>query len=500
MSTQNSGRPEPCAVVIFGARGDLTRRKLVPALYNLMCDGWLPENLAIVGVGRRPEDSEAFKESLRAGVAKHSRRSLDADAWNRLERGISYIEVDTSDPSSMQTLVAHLDHLDETLGTAGNRVFYLAVPPSAFEEIVLALGQAGLHRPDQGWSRLVVEKPIGHDLPTAAELNDCLNSVFEEQEVFRIDHYLGKETVQNLLVFRFANAVWEPLWNHKYIDHVQITVAESIGVEGRGRYYEEAGTARDMMQNHMFQLLCLTAMEPPATLAPDAIRDEKVKVLQALRPVAPADVHETTVRAQYSAGAVTGQPVAGYKEEAHVAAGSRTETFVGARIHIDNWRWADVPFYLRAGKRMPTRLTEIALEFRHVPHRLFPFAPHANRLILRIQPDEGITFRFDAKVPGGGRARQVSMDFRYHGSFDTQPPEAYERLLLDAMLGDSTLFIRRDEVEASWRYIDRLREGWLLEDDGEPLPEYTSGTWGPAEADLMLARDGRKWRRPTIEE
>jgi glucose-6-phosphate 1-dehydrogenase len=339
----------------------------------------------------------------------------------------------------------------------------------------------------------VVEKPIGRDLSTARELNEIVNHAFDERDVFRIDHYLGKETVQNLLVFRLANAIFEPLWNQKYVDHVQLTVAESIGVAGRGKYYEEAGTTRDMVQNHMFQLLCLTAMEAPVALAADSIRDEKVKVLQALRPMSPEEVARSTVRGQYAEGVVGGERVRGYRQEAGVAPDSRTETYVALRMFVDNWRWGGVPFYLRAGKRLPKRVTEIALQFREVPHRLFAGSHVPNTLALRIQPDEGIHLRFASKVPGPRmRVQPVSMDFRYGTSFGQEPPEAYERLILDAIHGDSTLFIRRDEVEAAWTYVDRVIDAWQA---GPPLPEHAAGTWGPADSDEMLSRDGRRWRR-----
>jgi glucose-6-phosphate 1-dehydrogenase len=489
---------EPCSMVIFGASGDLTRRKLVPALYNLRLDGLLPGGCAVVGAARSEMSDESFSRSLREGIEAHSRRKLDESLWEELSSSISYATTANS-AEGYRKLGQHLDRLDRERGTGGNRLFYVSTPPSAFPGIVERLGAAGLNRPGKGgsWARIVLEKPIGHDLDSARALNRAVNDVFHERDVFRIDHYLGKETVQNLMVFRFANAIFEPLWNQKYLDHVQLTVAESIGIEGRGRYYEEAGTTRDMVQNHLFQLLCLLAMEPPASLRPDAIRDEKVKVLEALRPVPPEAVGSTTVRGQYADGVVGGERVPGYKQEPDVAADSRTETYVAVRMFIDNWRWAGVPFYLRAGKRMPKRVTEIALQFRDVPHRLFESTVAPNTLALRIQPDEGINLRVEAKSPGPKmRVHPVGMDFRYGTSFGQQPPEAYERLILDAILGDSTLFIRRDEVEASWRYIDALEQGWHGGGDRAALPEYAAGSWGPAEAQQLLARDGREWRRP----
>jgi glucose-6-phosphate 1-dehydrogenase len=487
---------EPCTVVIFGASGDVTRRKLVPALYNLHLDRLLPTGFAVVGVARREMSDDAFIETLRGGTQEHSRRESSEETWREIASGLSYVTA--AGEEDYRKLAAHLDRLDRERGTCGNRLFYLATPPSAYPRVVRSLEAAGLHRPGKHgrWSRIVLEKPIGHDLGSARDLNRAVNRVFDESDVFRIDHYLGKETVQNLLVFRFANAIFEPLWNHNYVDHVQLTVAESIGVEGRGRYYEEAGTTRDMVQNHLFQLLCLTAMEPPVSLAADAIRDEKVKVVQALRPVRPEQVVTSTVRAQYAAGVVGGKKVPGYLEEPGVAPDSRTETYVAMQLLVDNWRWAGVPFYLRAGKRMTKRVTEIALRFHEVPHRLFEHETVANTLALRIQPDEGITLKFETKVPGPKpRIQPVSMEFRYGTSFGHQPPEAYERLIFDAMLGDSTLFIRRDEVEASWTYIDSLLEVWQADRD-RALPRYAAGTWGPSESDALLRGAARSWRRP----
>jgi len=494
-SPRQSRTVDPCTVVIFGATGDLTRRKLVPALYNLSLDGLLPSSFAVVGVARAPVDT--ILDDLRGGVEVHSRRELDPVRWAELTTGWSYVPV-SGDPESYRRLAAHLAEVDRTRGTSGNRLFYLSVPPSAVPAVLDGLASAGLNQPgtDGSYARVVLEKPIGHDLASAIELNRVVHRVFHEREVFRIDHYLGKETVQNLLVFRFGNAIFEPLWNQKYVDHVQITVGEPLGVEGRGAYFEEAGITRDIVQNHAFQLVCLTAMEPPASLVPTAIRNEKVKVLQALRPIDAATNGASTVRAQYGAGVIEGHEVPGYRDEPGVSSDSRTETFVALRMHIDNWRWAGVPFYVRAGKRLPRRLTEVALRFRDVPHRLFrQDTPEANTLVLRIQPDEGIKLQFDVKVPGTSpRMKPVDMDFRYGQTFGAQPPEAYERLLLDAMLGDSTLFIRSDEVETAWGYVDRLFEAWSTSD--QPLAEYSAGSWGPAEAEVMLARDGRTWRRP----
>ncbi len=489
----------PCALVLFGATGDLVRRKLVPALYNLLLDDMLPERFAIVAVARKELDRAELLARLRDGVEHYSRNAFDAETWVRLERAITTVAADAGLADGLTPLREHLAGVDRESETAGNRLFYLAVPPSAYAGIVSGLGAAGLQRPGTGgsFSRIVLEKPIGHDLASAQTLNCAVNDVFDEDSVYRIDHYLGKETVQNLLVFRFANAIFEPLWNQKYVDHVQITVAESIGVEGRGSYYEEAGTARDVLQNHVFQLVCLTAMEPPSSLRPDAIRNEKVKVLEALRPMGGDQVATATVRGQYARGVIDRKEVPGYREEPGVSAESRTETYVAAELFIDNWRWAGVPFYLRAGKRMNKRVTEIALRFREVPHHLFPNAAlTTNTLTLRIQPEEGISLKFDAKIPGTEpRIKPVEMEFDYEGSFADGSPEAYERLISDAMNGDSTLFIRRDEVEAAWSWIDPLQQAWALEEKSVQLPEYTAGTWGPAEAHVMLARSGRTWRR-----
>jgi glucose-6-phosphate 1-dehydrogenase len=492
---------DPCALVIFGAGGDLASRKLVPALYNLGLDRLLPGDAALVGAGRRPMTDAEFTQSMRQAVEAHSRRPLDPEMWEEMTPRIRYVQADYDSPDDFQRLAAQLAEVDEKLHTGGNRLFYLAIPPSAFEGIVSGLKTAGLHRPGKGgkWARVVIEKPFGRDLASARDLNATVHRVFDESHIFRIDHYLGKETVQNLLVFRFANGIFEPLWNQKYVDHVQITVAEAIGVEGRGSYYEEAGLLRDMVQNHLCQLLCLIGMEPPVSLDADAVRDEKVKVLRALRLLRPEDVDAATVRGQYGPGSSGGKPVPGYQEEPGVAPGSRTETYVAHRAYVDNWRWAGVPFYLRAGKRLPKRVTEVALQFRHVPHMLFRAGPDdrivPNTLVLRIQPQEGISLKFDAKVPGPKpQIEPVSMEFHYGTAWGTEPPEAYERLLLDAMLGDPTLFIRADEVEASWMYVDRILERWAQTQEARP-EVYAAGNWGPPASDALLKRDGRAWRR-----
>jgi glucose-6-phosphate 1-dehydrogenase len=494
-----SRTPEPCTVVIFGATGDLTHRKLVPALYNLQRERLLPPGFSVIGAARRDWSDDYFRQSLLDEAREHSRSGIQDDVWNSFADGIWYVRVPFDDAEAYKTLAAKLQELDEQRGTSGNRLFYLATPPESYVTIVEQLGAAGLARPaDGGWVRIIVEKPFGRDLESARALDAEVHRAFDESQVYRIDHYLGKETVQNILVFRFANGIFEPLWNRAYIDHVQITVAESVGIEGRGNYYEQAGAVRDMVQNHMMQLLTLTAMEPPVSYQADAVRDEKVKVLRAIRPVATEDVARATVRGQYGPGTLAGQAVPGYRQEEGVSPQSRTETYVALRFFIENWRWAGVPFFLRTGKRLPKRVSEIAIRFRHVPHMLFDGASlsdiEPNVLAMKIQPDEGISLRFDSKVPGqSNQIRPVTMDFRYNSSFGVESPEAYERLLLDALLGDSTLFTRSDEVQASWSLITPILRAW----DGAPAPEfpnYEAGSWGPRAADALLG-EGRKWRR-----
>jgi glucose-6-phosphate 1-dehydrogenase len=495
-------QPEPCAMVIFGASGDLTRRKLVPALYSLARERLLPSGFAIVGMARRPL---AFAADMREAVGQFARRRPVDDAlWESFGGAISYVSGDFDDPAAYERLRVHLDEIDLARGTRGNRVFYISTPPESFETILRQLGKARLISPsERPFTRVILEKPFGRDLDTAIDLNRRLLDVFREHEIYRIDHYLGKETVQNVLVLRFANSIFEPLWNHRYIDHVQISVAETLGVEGRGGYYEESGALRDMVQNHILQLLCLVAMEPPAALDPESIRDERRKVLRSIRPIQRDDVDLFAVRGQYGPGSIGGARVPGYREEPSVKPNSRTETYAAVRFDIDNWRWAGVPFYLRTGKRLPKKVSEVAIVFRDIPHRLFdaqgPTELDANVLSLRIQPDEGIALKFGTKVPGFDmRVRPVKMDFQYGAAFGVAPPEAYERLLLDAMLGDPTLFARGDEVMASWRYCDRILRGWAERDAHSQavLPSYEPGTWGPDASVNMLARDGRVWRRP----
>lgn len=495
--TSSQRSPEPATVVIFGASGDLTKRKLVPALYNLLVEGHA-SRLAIVGASRRPLGDERFREIAREGIEAHSRNALDPQLFESLARGIHYQAIDYDDPASFSALRERLEAVEAELGLPGNRLFYLSVPPRAFAPIIRQLGAAGLVTPTERFARVIIEKPFGTDLASAQALNHEVHEVLHEDQIFRIDHYLGKETVQNLLVFRFANGIFEPLWNNKYVDHVQITGAETLGVEGRGAYFERAGILRDMVQNHLFQVLCLAAMEPPTSFSPDAVRNEKLKVLEALRPVTADDIDARVVRGQYAAGSVLGQGVPGYREEGGVDPASKTETFVALKLFVDNWRWAGVPIYLRSAKRMPKRVTEIAIHFKAPPLRLFGDQMadvQGNVLAVRIQPDEGITLHLGSKVPGQAmEVAPVNMEFRYASSFGVQVPEAYERLLLDALIGDGTLFTRGDEVEASWRFITPIHEAWAAS-EGECEP-YEAGAWGPDLAHAMLSAAGRRWRRP----
>jgi glucose-6-phosphate 1-dehydrogenase len=497
---------DDCSVVIFGASGDLTHRKLVPALYNLAWAHSLPARFAVVGVARREKTDESFRAELKEAVSSFSRRKpIDTSVWADFERGITYLRGAASAPATFTALRTHLESIETERGTRGNRLFYLAMPPSEFAPIVEGLRGASLvvpsrmEKPGAPWTRVVFEKPFGHDLESARALNLAVGAAFDESQVFRIDHYLGKETVQNLLVFRFANSLFEPLWGREHVDHVQITVAEDIGVEARGRFYEETGVTRDIVENHVMQLLCLTAMEPPVSLGADAVRDEKVKVLRSLRPMERSEVGRSVVRGQYARATLCGQEVPAYREEPDVSPESRVETYVAMKCMIDNWRWSGVPFYVRAGKRMARRVTEIAVVFREIPHTLFHTQDGGitpNTLTVRVQPDEGISLRFISKEPGQQTIlRDVAMDFRYGAVFGSNTPEAYERLLLDAMRGDATLFTRHDEVEAQWAYMDHVLGAWAAEGNPPP-PMYAAGSWGPEQADDMLARDGRRWRKP----
>ena len=488
--------PEPSTIVIFGGSGDLAQRKLLPALYNLALQRLLPAAFAVVGAARQPMTDDRFRAELRDAVARHSRtKPLNEEVWKSFAEHIHFVA--TPNDAAYDDLRRRLDDVDRELGTHANRLFYLATPPPAYAAIIEAIGAHGL-RGETGWARVVVEKPFGRDLATAMKLTEIVHSVFREDEVFRIDHYLGKETVQNILVLRFANGIFEPVWNRQYVDHVQITVAESLGVEERAGYYEQAGAMRDIVQNHLLQLLALVAMEPPAAFDDRAVRDEKVKVLRALRPIRREEMAERAVRGQYDAGFIEGTRVVGYRQEPDVARTSSTETFVALKCFVDNWRWEGTPFYVRTGKRLPKRSTEIAIQFRIAPHRVFSREASAglepNALVLRIQPDEGISLKFGAKVPVQGiRIRSVNMDFVYGASFMVDAPDAYETLILDALRGDATLFTRRDEVDQQWAFVDPIIAAWAASPGPPAL--YEAGTWGPAEAEALIERDGREWRK-----
>ena len=495
MNLQN----KPTIITIFGAGGDLTQRKLVPALYNLHLDGWLPEQFAIVGLDLKEMDDDAFRSRLRQGVDDFSRRKADGKTWHAFAQHISYAAADLTNQATYEELAQTLSDFDKQWQAAAQHVFYLAVGPSLIEPITQHLHKAKLMRNQQN-SRLVVEKPFGHDLASAQSLNEMLTHNFDESQIYRIDHYLGKETVQNLLAFRFANAMFEPIWDRRYIDHVQITVAEQVGVAHRGGYYDHAGALRDMIQNHLLQILCLIAMEPPVSFAADEIRNKKVDVLRAVRPIAPENVDDTAVRGQYGRGWLRGEEEPAYQNEEGVAANSNTETFAALKLFVDNWRWQDVPFYLRTGKRLPVHGSQVVVTFRPVPHQSFPETAvetwHRNRLIINIQPEEGIRLHFQAKRPGPAiRLSPVDLRFTYQDAFKTASPEAYETLLLDVIEGDATLFMRADQVEASWRVIMPILDTWAA---NSPLdfPNYPAGTWGPPAADVLIAQDGRSWQQP----
>ena len=492
--------PQPCALVIFGATGDLAHRKLIPALYNLAAAGELPPAVTVIGFARRPKKDDEFHNELAETTKQFSRQPVRDEIWKTFAQSLFYHQSEFEDQEGYQSLAKRLEQVDKDRGTRGNRLFYFAAAPEQFEPILKNLKAAGLNKPKEGsWARVIIEKPFGRDLASARELNRVVRDAFSEDQTYRIDHFLGKETAQNILVLRFANAIFEPIWNARYIDHLQITAAETLGVQARGGYYETAGALRDMVQNHMLQLLCLVAMEPPTDLGADSIRDEKVKVVRSLRRYAPQQVGKYVVRAQYTAGAVGGKPVVGYREEEKVNPNSETETYVALRMLVDNWRWSDVPIYVRVGKRLPKSATEISVHFKRAPMILFnrdSTSLDQNVLVIRIQPDEGISLRMMAKIPGTSlRIEPVKMDFHYGTSFGKASPEAYERLLLDAMSGDPTLFARRDEVEEAWAFIDPIEHAWSQEENAPPLCFYPAGSWGPEEADELLARDDRTWRR-----
>ncbi|HET9919176.1 MAG TPA: glucose-6-phosphate dehydrogenase [Ktedonobacteraceae bacterium] len=504
----------PCAVVIFGATGDLTQRKLLPTLAHLWHDHPLPHPFVIVGFARRQMTLDQWREMALNSVNTYMEENdrMDAEAQQAFAQCLFYCQANFDDPAGYQKLAALLEELDKDHGTAGNRLFYMATPPELDTEVIRHLGASGLSRPvhgndnggnnnhDASWTRIIIEKPFGHDLASAQQLNRTLGRAFRENQIYRIDHYMGKETVQNILAFRFSNRMFEPVWNLNYIDNVQILVAESLGIGTRAEYYETSGAIRDMIQNHMMQVLSLTTMEPPDAFDAESIRDEKIKVLRAIPLFTPEEVKQCVVRGQYTAGVIDGQPVQGYKQEKGVAPNSTTETYVALKLYIENWRWAGVPFYLRTGKHLPVRSTEVTIQFKRVPHLLYKPADtkglKSNLIVIRIQPDEGIAIRFGAKIPGAeNHLATVKMDFNYSTAFGIESPDAYERLIADAMEGDSTLFIRRDEIEASWRIVDSITSVWKTMPPDTVYP-YPAGSWGPPEAETLIQKDGREWHNP----
>ena len=497
-------RPEDsCVFVIFGASGDLTGRKLIPALYNLACQDLLPPGFAVIGFAITPMNDDSFRDQMRQRVKNSSDvLAFRQRLWDEFVPALHYITGDFENPAGYQQLGERLSEMDKEHGGNGNRLFYLATSPSFYTTVVSNLEKHGLVNRRSGaggWTRIIVEKPFGRDLSSAHRLNDVIHGVFDEDQVYRIDHYLGKETVQNILAFRFANSIIEPIWYRHYVDHVQITAAETLGVEHRGKYYEEAGCLRDMFQNHLLQLLALITMEPPVRYGSQSVRDRKADVLRAILPFDPENLAEVAVRGQYGPGRVNKASVLGYREEMDVAPDSSTETFAALKLMMDNWRWANVPFYLRSGKRMSSKLTLIAIEFKRVPHLFFHQTPQdqiePNVLTIRIQPDEGISLKLGAKAPGPEmHIRQMQMDFSYGDAFGEFPATAYETLLLDAMHGDPTLFNRNDSVELSWQILQPVLQGWQATPSFASFPNYSAGTWGPAVADTLLSRDGRAWK------
>jgi glucose-6-phosphate 1-dehydrogenase len=502
-------RSGPCAIVIFGANGDLTKRKLIPALYRLAYERRIPSRLAIIGNSRTPMSDDQFRERMRESTQKFLENSpFDDQLWTEFAKGLSYFAGSLDDPKCYSDLRAKLDEAETQFGSEGNALIYLSTQPSLYETAIRGLGSHNLQNgaatssnPD-AWRRLIIEKPFGHDLATARQLSRVTNGVFAEDSVYRIDHYLGKETVQNILAVRFGNGIFEPLWNRRYINHVQITAAESIGVEGRGAYYQESGALRDMIQNHLLQVMATVAMEPPALFEPNAVRDERAKLLRSVRIIREADTPAYAVAGQYGPANIAGRDVPGFRQEQGVDPNARTDTYAAVTFFVDNWRWADVPFYIRTGKRLPKRVTDIAIQFNAAPHSPFVSARQElaeraipNMLILRIQPEEGISLRFLSKYPGGGmKLRPVTMDFNYGSSFGARSPSAYETLLLDAMIGDATLYTRQDMVEASWSAVQPILNHWA--EAQHPFPNYPAGSWGPEASDRMLAQRGHVWRVP----
>ena len=494
---------QPTIITIFGASGDLCARKLVPAIYNLAVDNLLPPEFSLIGYGRKPIPDEEFRKLSHDSIEEFSRRSLNEEIWKRIEDNTYYCSGGYDEIDAFKALEAKIESIEKEMGCEAQSVIYISTPPSVFEPIIVNLGASGLatrYQDSDSHTKVVIEKPFGKDLESARHLNKVIQGVLQERQVYRIDHYLGKETVQDLLVQRFANSIFEPLWNRRYVDNVQITVSESLGVGTRGGYYEQSGATRDMIQNHTMQLLALTAMEPPVSLDPEAIRDEKVKLLKAIKPLNLDYAHSDVVRAQYKEGLVDGAKVQGYRQEEGVSADSETETYAALRLNISNWRWEGVPFYLRSGKRMPRRVTEISIQFKRPPSTLFSenemFNLAANSLVFQIQPDEGSTVLLNAKIPGlQTRTQPVKMHFKYSATFGSNTPEAYERLVLDAMLGDGTLFIRGDETEASWNLITPLHDFWASE-GRRGMENYVSGSWGPLAGDRLLWDNTHEWRKP----
>ena len=494
--------PESHILVIFGASGDLTKRKLVPSLYDLYHQKLLPENFAIVGVGRTPLDNTQFREQMMEGIKEFSNFKNDSSCCSEdFAQYLNYLAIDTANVDDYAKLRVYLEELDKKTQTKGNIIFYLATPPQLYGPVSEYLGVHGLSQREVGvnWRRIIIEKPFGTDLATALALNKRVQSVWDENQIYRIDHYLGKETVQNLLVTRFANGIFEPMWNNRYVKSVEITSSESLGIGSRAGYYDQSGALRDMLQNHLLQLVSLTAMEPPAQLDSNSIRNETVKVLQSLRPLSKEDIRNNVIRGQYTSSMINGEMIKGYQDEKGIPKGSRTASYVAMKFFIDNWRWAGVPFYVRSGKRLPTRVTEIVINFRATPHQLFhnlqDEMQHHNQLIIRIQPDEGVLLKFGMKVPGAGfKVQNVNMDFHYSDLSNTYLPSPYERLLLDCMLGDSTLYARADAVETSWEFVNPIIEAWE-NDHSIPLHGYPAGTWGPQVAEDLIDK-GHNWRQP----